>query len=191
MTNCIVSLTQPITIQVNKIIVKSQIKVHLSLKGGGIKIFFDTHPIKPKPRSGGRQNPHHMFKPHLNRLPLPCDKHMLNSVDIEWLERLLVLSKKQAPPYRKSIQEGDNIQICRLEGVSGDISNSTPGADRIMGYKRINCQDFNFDKTTKKGRKGLGRLEKRGRGFLVKMILDKGKRKMIKWTKEKPMASRI
>ncbi|KAK0606619.1 hypothetical protein LWI29_001612 [Acer saccharum] len=115
----------------------------------------------------------------------------LNPVDIEWLERLLALRKNQAPPCQKSIQEGDIIQICRSEGVGGDISNSTPGADKIMGYKRINCQDFSSDKTTRKGGKGLGRLEKRGMGLLVKRILDKGKRKMIKWTKEKPMASRI
>ncbi|KAK0601259.1 hypothetical protein LWI29_022517 [Acer saccharum] len=86
------------------------------------------------------------------------------------------------PPSSKSVQMAQNGQIMVVGEAPAKLSDRV---GRLHGYKGVICQSDMVDRTAKCGQAGIGKLEKKNRGVVVRRFLEKGKRKWFKKIKRK------
>ncbi|KAK0580103.1 hypothetical protein LWI29_036404 [Acer saccharum] len=111
----------------------------------------------------------------------------LNHIGIAFL----ALNKGQSLGGRKSILEKENFQICWPKEVSETSTKLSSRVGRQQSNKGACSQSDKVERTVKCRRSGLGKLEKKNRGVVVRSFLEKGKRKCFKKTKRRLFAPMI
>ncbi|KAK0592416.1 hypothetical protein LWI29_018819 [Acer saccharum] len=94
-------------------------------------------------------------------------------VDIEWVESLLALRKYKSLAGRSSVPKKGEFQISWPKEVGESSQKFTSQVGMVKGNRELICQTGKIVKTAKSGLIGHDRLEKRSRGLLVTIAVEK------------------